>query len=184
MDTLSSQLPVAPVVTPVSVGVRYGLMTALVWIVVDVVLRLTSLSFKVFKVYLPASLLVTIIGIVLAHRHYKSQQRYLSWKEGFIIGLVLMLISGLTAQLFNWAYVNFIDPDYTARMRDNMQAWMESFANMPQEKLDETLADMSDENMKSFTKSMPKALLSTIISSTILSALVALFTKRQPAEFE
>ena len=185
-DTASvlSRPPAAPTETPIAIGLRYGLLTALVWVIVDVVLRLTGLSFKVFSVYLPMSFLVIIGGIVLAQRQYKSQHRYLSWQQGFIIGLIVMLITSFVAQVFAWTYVNFIDPDYAARMRADVQAWMESFGNIPPEKLDEAMENMSDANVKSFSKIMTNSSIGIVVSSILISALVALFTKHQPAEFE
>ena len=62
--------------------------------------------------------------------------------------------------------------------------WMESFGNIPPEKLDEAMEKMSDANVKSFSKIMTNSSIGIVVSSILISALVALFTKRQPAEFE
>jgi len=172
-----------PIITTTNVGIRYGLITGLIWIVVDVIMRATGLSFK-YSVYLPVSLVVYIVGIVLAHRYFKQHNGgFMSFGQGVLITLVLALVSGFMAGIFNYLYLNFIDPDYAARARADAEAWMSTLPGMQEENLEKAMAGMSDEKLKS-----PMQILTTLgnnaIGGVIMGLIVSIFTKHKRPEFE
>ncbi|HEX8349619.1 MAG TPA: DUF4199 domain-containing protein [Hymenobacter sp.] len=170
-------------VTPVSVGVRYGLLTGLIWLIVDFVLRLTELSFK-YSVYLSAAVLVYILGAILAHRFFKQNNGgFMTYKQGLVIVLILSLISGFLSGLFNYVYVNFIDPDYVVRMRADMEAWMSTLPNVTEAQIDKSLEGMSDEKIKSPAQ-IGQGLLSSAITGLIIGLIITAFTKHKRPEFE
>ncbi|MBW3130520.1 DUF4199 domain-containing protein [Hymenobacter profundi] len=170
-------------VTTTNVGIRYGLLTGLIWIIVDVIMRATGLSFK-YSIYLPVSLLVYIVGIVLAHRYFKQYNGgFMSFGQGVLITLVLALVSGLMAGIFNYIYLNFIDPDYVARARADMEAWMSTLPGVQEENIEKATANLNDEKMKS-----PTQILSTLgsngVGGIIMGLIVSIFTKHKKPEFE
>jgi flagellar biosynthesis protein FliQ len=172
--------------TPVSTtttGIRYGLITGLIWMIVDFVFRTTGLSLK-YSLYLPASLVVYIVGIIMAHRYFKEQNGgFMSYGQGVMIVVILSLVSGTLSGLFNYVYVNFIDPDYAARMRADMEAWMSSFNGIPDEQIEKTLAGLSDEKVKSPLQ-IGQTLLSSAFGGLIVGLLISIFTRRNRPEFE
>ncbi|WP_086593807.1 DUF4199 domain-containing protein [Hymenobacter crusticola] len=170
-------------VTPTSVAIRYGLLTGMVWLIVDFVMRVTELSFK-FSVYLSAAIVVYIIGAVLAHRFFKQNNNgFMTYKQGLVIVLILSLISGLLSGLFNYIYVNFIDPDYIGRMRTDMEAWLSSLPNVTEAQIDKSLEDLSEEKLTSPLQ-IGKGLMSSAITGFIIGLIVTAFTKHNRPEFE
>ncbi|TGE23638.1 DUF4199 domain-containing protein [Hymenobacter aquaticus] len=173
----------APAATPVSVGIRYGLITGLIWIVVDFILRATGLSFK-YSVYLSASILVYIVGIVMAHRFFKqSNQGFMTYGQGLLIVVVMSLISGLLSGIFNYVYVNFIDADYALRMRTDFEVWMSSMPGVQEEQIEKSMADMTDEKIKSPLQ-IGKSLMGAAVGGVITGLIVSIFTKHKRPEFE
>lgn len=170
-------------VTPVAVGIRYGIYSSLIWIVLDVVLRMTGLSFK-YSVYTGAVLIVWVVGLILAHRFYKSQHGgFMTFKQGLMISIIIGLVWGVIIGLFNYIYVNFIDVDYLQRQRDDMEAWLSTFPNMTDEQVEKSLAGMSDEKGKSL-KSIGANILYGGIFNLVLGLIVSAFTKHTRPEFE
>lgn len=103
--------------------------------------------------------------------------------QGVMIVLVLSLVSGVMSGLFNYIYVNFIDPEYALRMRTDFEAWMNSFGSIPEEQIEKGMADMSDEKIKSPIQ-IGKATLSSAIGGVIVGLIVSIFTKHNRPEFE
>lgn len=170
-------------ISTTSVGLRYGLLTGIAWIIVDFIFRVTGLSFK-FAFYLPAILLVYIIGIVLAHRYFKQHNdELMSYGQGVVIAVILALIAGLLSGIFSYIYVNFTDPSYMTRMRDDMEAWMSAMPNVQTSQIDQTLEGMSDTKGKS-PMQIGQGLLTSAIIGLIMGVIVSLFTKHNRPEFE
>jgi hypothetical protein len=170
-------------VTPVSTGIRYGILTGLIWIVVDFVLRVTELSFK-YSIYLSASIGVYILGIILAHRFFKqNNQGFMTYGQGLLIVVVLSLISGLMSGVFNYIYVNFIDADYALRMRTDFETWMSSMPGVQEEQIEKSLEGMSDEKVKSPLQ-IGKSMLGGAFGGLITGLIISIFTKHNRPEFE
>ena len=170
-------------VTATAVGIRYGLITGLIWLIVDFLFRTTGLSFK-YAVSIAASLLVYITGIVMAHRYFKQQNGgFMKYSQGIMIVFFLSLVSGLMSGLFNYVYVNFIDADYAARMRDDFETWMSSFSGIQEEQIEKGLADMSDEKVKS-PMQIGKVMMGSAIGGVFAGLIVSAFTKKSRPEFE
>jgi hypothetical protein len=166
-----------------AVGLRYGILTSLVWIVVDVILRMTNLSFK-FSLYFLAIVVVWSIGLVLAQRFYKQQNGgFMSFKEGLIISLILGIVLGLISGVFGYLYVNFLDTDYLQRQRDDMEAWMSTLPNVTEEQIEKSLAGMNDDKGKSLL-TIGAGLLNGAVGGFLLGLIISAFTKHTRPEFE
>jgi hypothetical protein len=168
--------------TPVSVGIRYGLLFGVIGIIVDFGLKVTELAFK-FSVAMPISILVWVVGIILAHRYFKSQHGGLmTYGQGVVISIVLGAISAILTGTFNYVYINFIDLDYVTAMRADMEAWMSSM-NVPEEQLEKSLADISQEKLGSVL-GIGKVVLGGTIGGAVLGLIISAFTKHKLPEFE
>ncbi|SDY28589.1 DUF4199 domain-containing protein [Hymenobacter psychrophilus] len=171
-----------PAVTPLAVGVRYGLIIGIVSIIVDLVLKASGLAFK-FSVSVTVPLLVMVVGIVLAHKFFKrSNGGYMSYGQGLLIAIVLGSISALFTGIFNYVYINFIDTTYVDAMRTDMETWMAS-KNMPEEQIEMSLKDISQEKLGA-PFAIAKAIFGGAIGGLVLSLIVSAFTKSKRPEFE
>ena len=171
-------------VTPVSVGLRYGLLAALTAIIVDFIIRIIGAGFLTFGIIsLLSGTIVTVVWIVLAHKAFKqANNRLMSFGQGIVISLVMMLIISIASSVFNYVHVHFIDPDFVPNLKAGMTEFMEQ-NNVPDDKIAESTARFDEMNA-----SLPKSLLSGVTRGLgvgiILGAIVTAFTKRSAPEFE
>ncbi len=168
----------------VSVGLRYGLFISLVWLIVDFLLRQVSLGFLSYGIVVfVASLVVSIIGVVLAHRAFKTgNEGLMSFGQGVIITLIMMLVWGFVSSVFNYLYVHYIDPAFVDKMRDDMVTFMEK-NSIPQADIDKSTAKFED--MKGgLGKTLISGMTSGAITGVVLGLIISIFTKRNQAEFE
>ncbi|GAB3589677.1 DUF4199 domain-containing protein [Hymenobacter daeguensis] len=170
--------------TPVSVGLRYGVLAALTAIIVDFLIRIAGASFLTFGIVsLLSGTVVTIVWIVLAHKAFKeANNRLMSFGDGVIIALIMMLIIGIASSLFNYIHVHFIDPDFVARLKAGMTEFMER-NNVPDDKIAEGTSRFDEMNVD-----LPKSLLNGVTrglgAGIVLGAIITAFTKRSAPEFE
>ena len=171
-------------VTPVSVGLRYGVLSALTAVIVDFLIRIAGVGFMTFGIVsLLSGTIITIVWIVIAHKAFKeANNRLMSFGQGMVIAVVMMLIIGVASSIFNYIHVHFIDPEFVARLKAGMTEFMER-NNVPDDKIAEGTARFDEMSV-----SLPKDLLHGITRGLgvglILGAIVTAFTKRSAPEFE
>lgn len=172
------------VVSPVAIGIRFGLLVALTGILVDFLTRIIGLSVLVYSIVAGGlALIIAIVGIVLAHRAFKkANSGTMTYGQGLIITLVMLLISSLLSALFNYLYVNYVDPDFVGRMKDEMTAFMER-NRVPEDQIAKNTAKF-DEMNPSFGMAMVNGLKNGLIGGIVLGLIISAFTKRKPADFD
>lgn len=175
---------ITPAVTPVAVGIRFGLLLGLGWILVDFVLRQVGLSFLSYgMVTATASILVSAGAIVAAHRAFKQGNNGLmTYLTGLGIALLMMLLWGFFSAVFNYVYVHYVDPEFVDKLRDGMVEFMERH-HAPENQIEESAARF-DEMKGGFAHTLLSALRSGLIMGVLLGAIVSIFTKRKHPEFE
>ena len=167
-------------VTTTSVGLRYGLLTGLAWVIIDFILRATGLSFK-YSLYISALLIVYIAGIVLAHRAFKQHNAGLmSYGQGVVIALILAVVVGVLASIFSYIYITLIDPNYVTRMRADMETWLSTLPGVQPEQVEKQLADLNEENLKSPAQ-LFKGLFSSAIYGLVMGLIVSAFHQKERA---
>ena len=170
--------------TPVSVGVRYGLLFGLSWILVDFLIRLAEFSFlKYSLITLLAALFMGVSALVIAHRAFKQANGgFMSFGQGVMISVMMMLIVGVFSGVFNYVHIHYIDPEFVERFRLNMVEFMEKY-NMPDEEIEKNTARINEMKV-GFVKSVLTGLGNGMGGGVILGLIVSAFTKRNPSEFE
>ena len=167
-------------VTTTSVGLRYGLLTGLVSIII---------SFGLFVAHQETSPLryvsfaVLIAGIVLAMQNFKqNNQGFMSFGQGVGIGAVLSAVVGVLSGIFSYVYMTFIDPEVIGRMTEKIRADMEARGGMTDEQIDQAMA-MSAKFMNGpFT--LVAAVLGTVLVGVVLAMVISAFIKNAQPEFE
>ena len=171
-------------VTPVSVGLRYGILLALSGIIVDFLVRIAGFSFLTFGIAsLLAGILVSIAWLVLAHKAFKqANNNLMTFGQGIVIAVIMMLILGVTSSLFNYVYVHYIDTDFVERLKAGMTEFMER-NNVPEDQIEKGTARF-DEMKADLGKSVLNGLGRGLGVGLVLGAIITAFTKRNPPEFE
>lgn len=171
-------------VTPASVGLRFGLLLAVSVVLVDFLIRIAGFSFIVFGVAsVLSSATVSIIWLVFAHRAFKqANDNLMIFGQGMIIAVIMLLISGVVAGVFNYVYLHYIDAEFVERMKAGMTEFMER-NNVPSDQIEKSTARF-DAMKTDFGKALLGGLSNGLGSGLILGAIVSAFTKRKQPEFE
>ncbi len=176
METTTEKQP-----SLVSIGLKYGLLLGLVSIVYAMFSFITE-SFGNFFVNLFISLVLAILGVVLAMREFKKKNGgYMSYGQGVGLGLIVMIISSILSGLFTLLYIEYVDTNLTEKMVDATITQMSAFgvdADMMDEQRDKLLAEQTP------VKQLTGALSNGIFGGLILSLIIAAFMKNARPEFD
>jgi hypothetical protein len=163
-----------------SVGMRYGLLTGLVGIVISLVLNMSHLEQSPVKWL---SVAVLIGGIILGQKAYKQANGlFMSYGEGLGVGVIVSGVSAVLSAVFSYIYVTFIDPEMTARILDKARADMEARGNMTDAQIDQAM------HFTSMFVQGPAlvgvALVGGIVMGLLVSLITAAILKNPKPEFE
>ena len=110
---METQVKSTPAVTPRSVGIKFGLLSALlsvVFFLIQVLMGQNAFD-NSFNWRSVAALVMTVAIIVLAHKNFKDNgDGYMSYGQGVGISFWIALVSVLISVLITFAYVKLIDP--------------------------------------------------------------------------
>ena len=167
-------------VTPTSVGLRYGLLTGLVSILI---------SFGLFVVHMEQSPLrfisfaVLVGGMVLAMAYFKqNNQGFMNFGQGVGIGAVLSMAVGVLTSIFTYVYMNIIDTDVVNRMMEKVRADMEARGGATDEQIDQAMA-MAGKFMNGPIM-LAGVVVGTLFFGVLLALVISAFMKHSQPEFE
>lgn len=118
----------------------------------------------------------TMAAMAMRYQRDQLDNGIISYGKALAIGLLVVLIGMFISGIWNYILVNFIDPEYLPRLKEQFSAaWGDK---MPEESLDEALAgfDKAGDILQTFK--------SSLIGGTIIGLIVGLITagfmKREP----
>ena len=174
----------AQAATPLTWGIRYGLLLAVSWVLVDFLIRIAGFSVITFGI---ASVLgpvaMSVVWVAMAHKSFKrANNGLMSFGQGVLMAVVMLLISGVVQGLFNYVYLHYIDPEFVDRMKAGMVEFMER-NNVPDKQIEQNTAKL-DEMKTGFGRALLAGVGNGLGLGVVLGAVVSIFTKRNPSEFE
>jgi hypothetical protein len=170
----------APVPKVIPVAIRYGLITGLALIIFNLILFFTNNYGNMFLSLL--GLLITIVGIVMAHNHFKKLNAgYMTYGQGLGLGVLLAGVSGVLTGLFLFIYMQYIDPSVLDQLRETQMGMMSNF-NIPEDQMDKIMEDVEKKNTPG--RHFINQILGSLVLGLILSLIIAAITKRNRPEFE
>jgi len=176
---MQTTTPVASTTT--AVGVRYGLLTGLVSILISFGINAMQLEQNPVLRFLTTAVLV--VGIILAMRNFKMQQGgFMSYGQGLGVGLTVSAVVGALSAVFLYVYATFVDPDMMTRVMDTARAQLEAKGDMTDAQIDQAMALSAK-----FTTGpimIVFAFLGSIFFGLLISLLAAAFVKNPKPEFE
>lgn len=175
MQTATPSASTAPV------GTRYGLLTGLVTVIIT--FGIYALQVEQHPVARFATIVVLIVGIILAQRNFKAQNAgFMSYGQGISVGLTVSGMVGLLSAIFMYVYMNFVDPDLMTRIMEKARADMEAKGSMSDAQIDQAMA------MSAKFTTGPIMLAFTVLGSILIGLIISLiasaFTKNPQPEFE
>ncbi len=170
-------------VSPWPIAIRYGLIGGLIYAIYTLVGNLSGLTtgdFGTLAMSLAGLIIfpIAIALIVLPVKHHRDKELggYITIGRIILIGLVVTAISILISNIFNYIYMNFIDPGYIETMMGNMEEMVGDY--LSEDQLEEMLIEMR----KGFEPAtlMKNAVIMTGIFGLIISGIIGLIMKKDP----
>ena len=112
--------------TVMAVGLRYGLIMALVSIALNLVLIVigTNPFERGWESYIGIVFLIALV--FLAHQYFKQNgDGFMSYAQGLGIAVISVFISIIIGGIFNFLYIRFIDPNLMEVVWDKARERME-----------------------------------------------------------
>jgi hypothetical protein len=155
-------------------GVRYGLITGFIYIVL-LFLRyhFTSSNPVFFGLFAIISYAVILLLFLFTGIMRKKQLGSpAEMKDIFQAIFITILIAELCYVLFNWIYFKFIDPSFWEKLRAASQAMIEK-AGLPQDQIDEKMKNFKDVDQQSKPLGLIKGYGTSVVVDSIFGLLFA-----------
>ena len=162
------------------VGLKVGLIIALIVIIYSTILQIAGLSQNKFLGWV--SFLVLIGGIVWAHKTYKeSGDGFMSYGQGLGLGVVVSGVAAVLSSIFSYIYIKFIDDSMLGLIMDQARSDMEA-KGMDDDQIEQALAVtqkfMNPEMM------FVMGILMFIFMGFLFSLIISAITKRNAPELQ
>lgn len=119
---------------------KWGLISALIGIVFQLIQQVTgvmSQSGTIIALYTVVSIGVSVAIYVMALREHREQELggFMSFKRAFYLAFMIGMVSTVVVLIFNYIYMNFINPNAMEAQLEMTRGMMEKFG-MPEDQLD------------------------------------------------
>jgi hypothetical protein len=123
--------------TTTSIGLRYGLLTGLLSIIISFLLNVTQLEQSPAKWL---TLVVLVVGIILAQKAFRQANAgFMSYGQGLGLGMMLAAVSSVLSAVFSYLYVMLIDPEMPTRILEKGRADLEARGNLSDAQIDQAM---------------------------------------------
>lgn len=173
--------------------ITYGIYLAVISILISVVIWAGGLMEKMGiwggAIIGFVSFIIYLVLLVLFSKAYRDKYcgGFISFKDAFIAGFTMMILSAVIVAVYNFIFNSFIDPGYMERIMLAMQnktVQMLESKGMSQEIIDQTIAKFQEKGIPSAGKQVLQNLLSGVIMGAILSVISAAIVKKKNEEAE
>jgi hypothetical protein len=119
-----------------SIIVNYGLILGVIGVLISLILYATGNSLKLNWVNGVAGFAAMIVIITLGIKKFKAGNGgYLTFGQGVKIGMFIALLSAVVSIIYNFIFLNFIEPDFMNQVLEVQRAAWEE-ANMTQDQIE------------------------------------------------
>lgn len=162
------------------IAINYGVLLALLSIVLQVISYVLDAHIDRPWWLTVLQLLISVSVIVYGIKAYKTGNAgYLSLGQALKTGLAISLIAGVIAIIFNYIFMNYIDPDFVQNTLDfSREQMIEQNPNMTQQQIDAAM-EMSAKFMSPWIMSA-FAMIATLFFGFIISLIAGLIMKKNP----
>lgn len=122
-----------------------------------------------------------VAGVVLAQKKFKEQgDGFMPFGKGFVIGFMVLLISGLLNSLFTYVYLTILDPSSLELIKE--QGVEESIKNMESQGMSDAEIDQALEFSEVFLTAefiTGAAFLTSLLIGTVLVLIITAVTQKK-----
>ncbi|MBT0608151.1 DUF4199 domain-containing protein [Aequorivita echinoideorum] len=164
------------------IALNFGLLLALLSIVLQVIAFVVDAHIERPWWLTVLQLGISISIIVYALKIFKQgNSGYLTLGQAIKIGLAISVIAGIVAVLFNFIFINYIDPEFVAKTMDySREQMIEQNPNMTQEQIDSAMS-ISEKFMSPLIMSA-FAIIGSLFFGFIISLIAGVIMKRNPPQ--
>ena len=106
-------------VTVKQVGLKYGLILGLIFIVYGMILQFLNLDVQLMQNLGNVNYVIMVVFVVLAHKTFKQEgDGFMSLGQGIGLGMLTTLISSVISGVFSYIYLKFIDDSMIQKSLD------------------------------------------------------------------
>jgi hypothetical protein len=169
-----------PSVSTRTVGIRYGLMMAVLSIAYFLIFNMLGVDVSQG----PGSwgrLVYCVALIFLAHKYFKENgDGFMSYGQGVGISFWMSLVSSVISSIFTYIYVTLIDTGFIQQMMDKTRESMEEKGNLSDEQIQQAM----DMTAKFMTPGMMVTfgIIFGVIIVVIVGLVVTIFTQKKSPE--
>ena len=166
-------------VTTRSVGIRFGLIAALISIAYFLILNVAGIDMtRGFWNWIGYA--ITLAILVFAHMQFRDKgDGYMSYGQGMIIAVWIGLISGAISSVFTYLYIKFVDTGFLEIVRDRQIEALQK-QGMSDEQIDQAL-DMASTFMTAEAMFI-YMFVGSIAITLIIALIVTIFTQKKNPE--
>ncbi len=164
------------------IAVNYGVLLALLSIVLQVISYVLDVHIDRPWWLTVLQLLISVSVIVYGIKAFKTGNAgFLKLSQALKVGLAISLIAGIIAVVFNYIFMNYIDPDFIQKTLDfSRETMIKDYPNMSQEQIESSLA-ISAKFMTPLIMSAI-AILATLFFGFIISLVSGIIMKKNPPQ--
>lgn len=165
----------------------YGAILGVISIIISVLMYILGYmptSFSRMFLVLIISLVVTIVFLSAGMKNYRDKVLggSITYGQAFLVGLCIVVVSSIIGIIYNLIFTTVIDPDYTNRVleatKNSTYEWMNS-KGVPDAQIEEAMNRIDAQKASSSpAKDAIKGFFSSAIFGTVLSLIIAAFTKK------
>jgi Protein of unknown function (DUF4199) len=151
---------------------KWGLISALIGIVFQLIQQVTgvmSQSGMIIALYTVVSIGVSVAIYVMALKEHREQELggFMSFKRAFYLAFMIGMVSTVIVLVFNYIYMNFINPSAMDAQLEMTRGMMEKFG-MPEEQLDAAV----EKQRESLTS--PMSMVTGLLGAGVVVAIISL----------
>ncbi|MGQ8335208.1 DUF4199 domain-containing protein [Sunxiuqinia sp. A32] len=164
-----------------------GIILAIVSILFSVIVWITKLIenmgiFGSFVIML-VSLVITVVLLIVFTKRYRDINLggQITFKDAFLFGLFIVVLSTVITSLYNYIFHNFIDPGYQERVMTSMQDkvyQMMSSKGVPEAQIEETLNQMAAQEKPTPLQLLRQSVIFGLIGGSIMSLISSAIIKK------
>ncbi len=170
-------------VSPWPIAVRYGLIGGLVYSIYTLISNMSGLTGGEFGLvassisgFLVFAIAITLIVLPVKHHRDSDLGGYITIGRVILIGMVVTAISMLISNIFNYIYMNFIDPSFVENMMGQMEEAMGSM--IPEDQMDDFLLKIQEGFEPAAM--IKNGIIMTAVFGLIVSGIIGLIMKKDP----
>jgi hypothetical protein len=163
----------------------YGAILGIVSIIISLIMYISGympINFKRILLTTVISLAVTIVFVSAGMKSYRDKvlDGTISYGQALVVGILIVVFSSLLASIYNLIFNYVIDPEYMDRVMEATKNWTYDWMNNmgSTEAQIEDAMERFDKQQATPVKTFLQGLIWSAVFGTILSLIIAAFTKK------